>query len=68
MAGGVPDAARDYYIGLLDKVRALPEWQELMQRGAFNQTALTGDAYRDWVAKEEQRHRELMKAAGFIAQ
>jgi tripartite-type tricarboxylate transporter receptor subunit TctC len=67
MAGGVPDAARDYYIGLLDKVRALPEWQDLMQRGAFNQTALTGNEYRDWVAKEEQRHRELMKDAGFIA-
>jgi tripartite-type tricarboxylate transporter receptor subunit TctC len=67
MAGGVPDAARDYYIGLLDKVRALPEWKELMERGAFNQTALTGKEYFDWVAKEEQRHRELMKEAGFIA-
>jgi tripartite-type tricarboxylate transporter receptor subunit TctC len=67
MAGGVTDAQRDYYVGLLDKVRALPEWQDLMQRGAFNQTALTGPAYTDWVAKEEQRHRELMKDAGFIA-
>jgi tripartite-type tricarboxylate transporter receptor subunit TctC len=67
MAGGVTDAQRDYYVGLLDKVRALPEWQDLMQRGAFNQTALTGPAYTDWVAKEEQRHRELMKEAGFIA-
>jgi putative tricarboxylic transport membrane protein len=67
MAGGVTDAQRDYYVGLLDKVRALPEWQDLMQRGAFNQTALTGNEYRDWVAKEEQRHRELMKEAGFIA-
>jgi putative tricarboxylic transport membrane protein len=67
MAGGVTDAQRDYYIGLLDKVRALPEWQDLMQRGAFNQTALTGNEYREWVAKEEQRHRELMKEAGFIA-
>lgn len=67
MPGGVPDAARDYYIALLDKVRALPEWKELMARGAFNQTALTGKEYFDWVAKEEQRHRELMKEAGFLA-
>jgi tripartite-type tricarboxylate transporter receptor subunit TctC len=67
MAGGVTDAQRDYYVGLLDKVRALPEWKELMERGAFNQTALTGNEYRDWVAKEEQRHRELMKEAGFIS-
>jgi tripartite-type tricarboxylate transporter receptor subunit TctC len=52
---------------LFNKVRETPEWKEFMERGAFNQTALTGDEYRDWVAKEEQRHRELMKDAGFIA-
>jgi tripartite-type tricarboxylate transporter receptor subunit TctC len=67
MPAGVPDAARDYYIALLDKVRALPEWKELMARGAFNQTALTGKEYFEWVAREEQRHRELMKEAGFLA-
>jgi len=67
MPGGVTDAQRDYYIGLFNKVRETPEWKEFMERGAFNQTALTGNAYRDWVAKEEQRHRELMKDAGFIA-
>jgi len=67
MPGGVTDAQRDYYIALFNKVRETPEWKEFMERGAFNQTALTGNAYRDWVAKEEQRHRELMKDAGFIA-
>jgi tripartite-type tricarboxylate transporter receptor subunit TctC len=67
MPGGVTDAQRDYYIALFNKVRETPEWKEFMERGAFNQTALTGNAYRDWVAKEEQRHRELMKEAGFIA-
>jgi tripartite-type tricarboxylate transporter receptor subunit TctC len=67
MPGGVTDAQRDYYVGLLAKVRETPEWKEFMERGAFNQTALTGKEYSDWVAKEEQRHRELMKEAGFIA-
>ena len=67
MPGGVTDAQRDYYVALFNKVRETPEWKEFMERGAFNQTALTGNAYRDWVAKEEQRHRELMKEAGFIA-
>jgi hypothetical protein len=38
-----------------------------MERGAFNQTALMGDDYKDWVAKEENRHRDLMKEAGFLA-
>ena len=67
MPSGVTDAQRDYYVELFKKVRETPEWKEFMERGAFNQTALTGDAYRNWVAKEEQRHRELMKEAGFIS-
>jgi len=67
MPGGVTDAQRDYYVGLFNKVRETPEWKEFMERGAFNQTALTGKEYFDWVAKEEQRHRELMKEAGFMA-
>ena len=67
MPGGVTDPQRNFYVELLKKVRETPEWKDFMEKGAFNQTALTGDAYRDWVAKEEQRHRELMKEAGFIA-
>jgi tripartite-type tricarboxylate transporter receptor subunit TctC len=67
MPGGVTDAQRDYYIGLFDKIRATPEWKEFMERGAFNQTALKGKEYFDWVAKNEQLHRELMKDAGFLA-
>jgi tripartite-type tricarboxylate transporter receptor subunit TctC len=67
MSSGVSDAQRDYYVELFRKVRETPEWKEFMERGAFNQTALTGKEYFDWVAKEEQRHRELMKEAGFLA-
>jgi tripartite-type tricarboxylate transporter receptor subunit TctC len=67
MAGGVTEAQRNFYVDLMRKVRATPEWKEFMERGAFNQTALMGDDYRDWVAKEEARHRDLMKEAGFLA-
>jgi putative tricarboxylic transport membrane protein len=58
----------DYYIGLFQKVRETPEWKKLMSDGAFNQTFMTGKPYVDWVAKEEKRHEELMKDAGFLAQ
>ena len=57
----------NYYIELFKKVRATPEWKDLMERGAFNQTALAGKEYADWVAREEARHVGLMKAAGFLA-
>jgi putative tricarboxylic transport membrane protein len=67
MPGGVTQDQVDYYIGLLKKVQALPEWKDFMEKGAFNTTSLEGKAYADWVAKEEARHVALMKAAGFIA-
>jgi len=57
----------DFYIDLFKKVRATPEWKDLMERGAFNQTALTGKEYAEWVAREEARHLALMRAAGFVA-
>ena len=67
MPPGVKPEHVAYYTGLFKKVMATPEWKKLMEEGAFNTTALSGQQYFDWVAKEEQRHRELMKAAGFIA-
>jgi len=65
-----PGATQDqvnYYIDLFKKVRETPEWKKLMSDGAFNQSFMTGKEYTDWVAKEEKRHEELMKAAGFLA-
>ena len=38
-----------------------------MQDGAFNQTFMSGADYAKWVEKEEARHRDLMKEAGFLA-
>jgi len=67
MAGGVTKDQVDYYVGLLKKVQGTPEWKDLMEKGAFNQTSLEGKEYADWVAKEEARHVGLMKAAGFMA-
>ena len=67
MPPGVPKDAVDFYVELLKKVRATPEWAQLMQDGAFNQTTMSGADYAKWVASEEQRHRDLMKEAGFLA-
>jgi putative tricarboxylic transport membrane protein len=67
MPAGVPKEAVAFYVDLFAKVRATPEWKEFIERGAFNQTALTGAAYADWVAKAETLHHGLMKEAGFLA-
>jgi tripartite-type tricarboxylate transporter receptor subunit TctC len=68
MAPGVKPEQQAFYVSLMDKVRATPEWKEFMEKGAFRQTALSGQAYFDWVARNENMHRELMKQAGFMAQ
>ena len=68
MPGGVTAEQRNFYVDMLKKVRATPEWKDFMEKGAFNQTALQGDDYKAWVAQEEKRHMQLMKEAGFLAQ
>ena len=67
MPAGVSADQVQYYIELMKKVQATPEWKDLMEKGAFDTTSLEGKAYADWVAKEEARHVSLMKSAGFIA-
>jgi putative tricarboxylic transport membrane protein len=67
MPPGVSKDHVQFYVELFKKVMATPEWKSLMEEGAFNTTTLSGQQYADWVAKEEARHVQLMKAAGFIA-
>jgi putative tricarboxylic transport membrane protein len=67
MPPGATQEQVDYYVNVMKKVRETPEWQQLMHDGAFNQTFMSGADYAKWVEKEEQRHRELMKGAGFLA-
>ena len=67
MAPGVTPEQTKFYVDLLAKVRALPEWKDFMDKGAFNQTTMSGQAYFDWLGKTEQMHRVLMREAGFIA-
>ncbi|MBA4327554.1 MAG: tricarboxylate transporter [Polaromonas sp.] len=67
MAPGVSKDQLQFYVDLLKKIRDTPEWKDYMEKGAFNQTTMSGDEYAKWLGAAEQRHRELMKEAGFIA-
>ncbi len=67
MAPGVTPEQQAYYVELMKKVREMPEWKEFMEKGAFNQTALSGPEYLKWVADAEALHRTLMTEAGFMA-
>ena len=67
MPPGVPKEAVEFYVELFKKVRETPEWKEYIERGALNNTFMTGKEYVNWVAKAETLHRTLMKEAGFLA-
>lgn len=67
MPPGVAPEQVSFYVGLLQKIAALPEWKEFMSKGAFRQTMMTGPAFADWLGRNEQMHRMLMKEAGFLA-
>ena len=56
----------DFYVGLFQKVRETEDWKTFMANGAFNTTFMSGNPYRDWVAKAETTHKQLMEKAGFI--
>ena len=38
-----------------------------MEKGAFNQTALSGPDFVKWLEENEKLHRTLMAEAGFLA-
>ena len=67
MAPGVTPEQTAYYVELMKKIRATPEWKKFMDEGAFNQTFMEGADFARWVANEEIRHRLLMQDAGFVA-
>jgi putative tricarboxylic transport membrane protein len=60
--GATPEQV-SYYSGLLDRVRALPEWQSFMSQGAFKSSVMTGPTFAAWLDRTESFHRVLMREA-----
>jgi putative tricarboxylic transport membrane protein len=67
MPAGVTKDQTDFYVNMLKKVRDTPEWKDYMEKGAFNQTAMSGEDFSKWLGDAENMHRNLMKDAGFLA-
>jgi len=66
-APGITADQLKYYVDLMQKIRATPDWKEYMEKGAFNQTFMTGAEFEKWLTSAENLHRDLMKEAGFLA-
>jgi len=65
-AGVTPDQLA-FYVDMLTKIRATPEWKAYMETGAFNATFMTGEPFTKWLEGAEAAHRTLMTEAGFLA-
>ena len=66
MPPGVSKDQTEFYVNLLKKVRETPEWKDYMEKGAFNQTSISGEDFTKWLSTTENMHRDLMKEAGFL--
>src|SRR5688572_9543962 len=58
----------DFYVDLFQKVRETPEWKDFMAKGAFNTTFMSGGEFKTWLQEANNRHKDLMSKAGFLAQ
>ena len=67
MSPGVKPEHVAFYVDLFKKVMATDDWKKFMEQGAFNQTFMTGDEFKKWVAATDKLHHDLMKEAGFLA-
>lgn len=56
----MPPAARDYYIAVMTKVRATPEWKAYVQETALKDNFLSGHAFDLLLTSSEITHRELV--------
>lgn len=61
MRPGVTPDQHAYFVGLMKRVVATPEWQGYMEQGTYSQSFLTGPAFNEWLAKMGEDHKRLMK-------
>jgi putative tricarboxylic transport membrane protein len=67
LPGKVPAEVTKFYTELMQKVVATPDWKAYVEKNALKPTVMMGEELRAYLGKDEQNHREIMKAAGFLA-
>jgi tripartite-type tricarboxylate transporter receptor subunit TctC len=67
LPGGVTAEQTKFYADLLKKVVETPEFKEYLEKNALRPDFMVGQQFADFLAKDEARHAEIMKSAGFMA-
>lgn len=63
-APGMSTEAEEFYRGVFQEVYNTPEWQEYMQKKSLQGEFLTGDALKEYWAKEKDIHEGMLKEVG----
>ena len=64
----VPADAVSFYVSLLEKVRATPEWKEYIERSAQTDRFLTNGEFKSFIASDEQKARKVFEQEGWLVQ
>jgi tripartite-type tricarboxylate transporter receptor subunit TctC len=67
LPGGVTPDQQKYYVDLMQKVVATPEWKEYLEKNALKNDFLTGQKLTEFLTADETRHKDIIKEAGFLA-
>lgn len=65
--GGTTKDQAAFYVDLLKKVAATPEWKAYLSKQALKESFLTGQDFVKFLEKDEKFHSKLMIEAGFAA-
>jgi putative tricarboxylic transport membrane protein len=63
--GGTSNEQVAFYVDLLKKVAATPEWKDYLAKQALKDVFLTGSDFVKFLEKDEAFHSKLMNEAGF---
>jgi putative tricarboxylic transport membrane protein len=63
---GVSAEASAYWSGVLRKVFETDDWREYIARTSQSATFLTGDAFRTFIAMDEERSRKVFEEQGWL--
>lgn len=66
MPAGVKPEQVSFYVNLLKKVSETPEWKTYLQTNALNGNFASGDAFKKYIAKDEETARKIFNDAGWL--
>jgi putative tricarboxylic transport membrane protein len=66
LPGGVTPDQAAFYVELMKKVQAQPEWKEYIERTSQTGLFLSGDAFQKFIADDLERNRKVAAEQGWL--